>query len=166
MTVVSDTSVLCYLALLGKLDLLGSLFGEVVVPAEVADECRHAGAPEALRRLFDITIPPPAFIRIDSCAGLLPETAVLDPGEAAAISLAWEHRQNSLVLIDERIGRAVALALGLKVRGLLALLGDGHRHGLLDFDEAVESLRQHRFRVSSALLQTFRRELRLPETPP
>ena len=166
MIVVSDTSVLCYLALLGKLDLLGSLFGEIVIPVEVVDECRHAGAPEALRRLFDVELPAPAYIRMDSCASLLPETAALDAGEAAAISLAWEHRQNSLVLIDERIGRAVALALGLKVRGLLALLADGHRHGLLDFDEAIESLRQQRFRVSSALLQTFRRELRLPESSP
>lgn len=159
MIVVSDTSVLCYLALLGRLSLLADLFGEVIVPPEVLSECLHAGAPEALRQAFEGQMPP--NIRVVTCDQLLPETASLDTGEAATISIAWACRDESLVLIDERSGRSVAEALGLRVRCLLGLLAEGHRRGFLDFDQAVERLKSYQFRVSSALLQTFRRALGL-----
>ncbi|MBL9179994.1 MAG: hypothetical protein JNM65_18170 [Verrucomicrobiaceae bacterium] len=162
MIVVSDTSVLCYLAVLGKLDLLRDLFGEVTVPNKVIAECLHAGAPEVLRQALQ-ELPP--FIHVAGHVELLSETATLDEGEAAAISLAWAHRTEALLLIDERVGRAVARALGLRVRGLLALMADGHRLGTLDFDSSMKILKQNGFRVASPLLQSFRRELRLPETP-
>ncbi len=164
MTVISDTSVLCYLAVLGQVNLLECLFGEVVIPSEVLAECRHPNAPEALRHV--LTDPLPDFLKVQHVGEKLPETASLDAGEAAAISLAWQHRPEALLLIDERSGRSISLALGLRVRGLLALLADGHRRQLLDFDDCTETLRRHGFRASSTLLQTFRRELRLPETYP
>lgn len=162
MIVVSDTSVLCYLALIGKLDLLRDLFGEVTVPNEVIAECLHAGAPDVLRQALQ-KLPP--YIHVAGHVERLSETASLDEGEAAAISFAWTYRAEALLLIDERVGRAVAHALGLRVRGLLALMADGHRLGALDFDSSMEILKQHGFRVASPLLQSFRRELRLPESP-
>jgi predicted nucleic acid-binding protein len=163
MTVISDTSVLCYLAQLGQLDLLRHLFGTVVLPAELLAECRHPNAPAELQNALSDVLP--AFIKVQQVTQNLPETAALDSGEAAPISLAWQHRPDALALIDERTGRAIARALGLRVRGLLALLADGHRQQFLDFDACNAMLQQHGFRAASPLLQSFRRELRLPESP-
>lgn len=164
MTVISDTSVLCYLALLGQLDLLQVLFGTVVVPQEVLSECEHPNAPVELQNALVGGLPP--YIEVRKVTELLPETITLDAGEAAAISLAWQHRPDALLLIDERSGRAIARALGVHVRGLLALLADGHRRQFLDFNKCTVLLRHHGFRASHALLQNFRRELRLPEPSP
>jgi predicted nucleic acid-binding protein len=44
-TVVSDTSVLRYLVTLGQVDLLPRRFGKLLLPPDVADECRHAVSP-------------------------------------------------------------------------------------------------------------------------
>lgn len=159
MTVISDTSVLCYLALIGKLELLKSFFGHVILPQKVLDECLHPEAPLELRRVFSGQFP--SFIAVEEPQAILPETVSLDPGESAAISLAWQYRSESLLLIDERSGRAIAQALGLKVRGLAALVAEAHRKGQLDFDSAMEELQRHGFRLSSSLLHRFRNELHL-----
>lgn len=47
MIVVSDTTPLRYLAVLGYLELLPRLFGSVYCPDAVMRECRHPRAPSA-----------------------------------------------------------------------------------------------------------------------
>ena len=148
--VVSDTSVLCYLALIGRLGLLESLFTQVVVPEAVLRECLHPGAPEVLRRVLAPV--PPSFLVVEKVGQAMPETAMLDAGESAAITFAWQHRADSLLLLDEKRGRAIAVALGLRVRGILGILAEAHRRSLLDFDEALSQLRPHGFRIADALL--------------
>ena len=156
--VVSDTSVLCYLALIGRFSLLQSLFEEVVIPEIVWQECLHAGAPEALRVALT---PLPAFLTVAETGTALPETMMLDPGEAAAITLAWQHRTNSLLLLDEKRGRAVATALGLQLRGILGVITEAHRREIVDFDDVTSELRKHGFRVSDSLLTQARAKLGL-----
>jgi predicted nucleic acid-binding protein len=50
---VSDTSPLCYLALLGEIDLLAALFDQVLVPPGVAKELTTQGAPLDVRSWFE-----------------------------------------------------------------------------------------------------------------
>jgi len=50
MIVVSDTTPLRYLAVLGHLELLPRLFDRVHCPSAVIQECRHPRAPTALRK--------------------------------------------------------------------------------------------------------------------
>jgi predicted nucleic acid-binding protein len=45
MIVVSDTSPINYLTLIGHQDLLQSLFGEIIIPASVFDELSHPTHP-------------------------------------------------------------------------------------------------------------------------
>jgi hypothetical protein len=52
MTVVRDTSVLCYLALIDCVAILPRRFGTVTIPNDVAEECLHPRAPEMLRALL------------------------------------------------------------------------------------------------------------------
>jgi hypothetical protein len=46
----------------------------------------------------------------------------LDAGEAEAIVLALERKAN-LLLVDEKLGRAAAKTFGLRITGLLGVLG-------------------------------------------
>jgi predicted nucleic acid-binding protein len=50
MIVVSDTSPLNYLVLIGADQVLPSLFGQVLTPPEVLAEMQHAKAPKLRRK--------------------------------------------------------------------------------------------------------------------
>ena len=156
--VISDTSVLSYLALIGRLSLLELIFDQVLVPEQVLAECLHPAAPPELREAMKSL--PPFLLAVPAPVRLV-ETMTLDEGEAAAISLAWQHRADTLLLIDERAGRAIATALGLPLRGLLGIITEAHRRGLLEFDPTMEQLRQAGFRIASPLMQQARQLLGL-----
>jgi predicted nucleic acid-binding protein len=80
----------------------------------------------------------------------------LDRGEAAAISLAVEHKAD-LVLIDEREGTELAQSLGLETRGTLAVLAIAGGRGEIDFDRAIEILTtQTLFRFTPELIEAVR----------
>jgi len=68
--------------------------------------------------------------------------AQLDPGEVEAIALALERRAD-LILVDERLGRQVAMALGLRVTGLLGVLAEAKRAALIErVKPIIEDLRE------------------------
>ena len=123
--VVADSSPLIHLSRVGLLDLLTALFGDVVVPRAVWHEVveRRPTAPgtDALRQASWICV-------VDSA---LPEVDLgLDPGETAAILVA-EAIHADLLLMDERVGRKVAEARGIAVRGTLGVLVQARQLGLL-----------------------------------
>jgi predicted nucleic acid-binding protein len=121
--VVSDTSPLLNLARIGHGDLLGRLYGEILVPTAVADELKRNGVdPSAIQGL---AIRDP----VDRATVSLLQSE-LDPGESAAIALAREVRAD-LILADERRGRRKAIQLGLEVVGLLGVLSEAKRRGLV-----------------------------------
>jgi len=91
---------------------------------------------------------------------LLPGTANLGASEASAISLAWEHRQDCLLILDEKRGRRVAAALGLPKTGVLAILADAANQGLVDFEEVVERLGAVGFHMSESVISQVRARLR------
>ena len=153
---------LCYLAHIGRLDVLQALFQEVVVPRAVLQECLHPGAPESLRSAMSPKLPA-YFTVIDDEPEVLPETASLDAGEAAAITIAWQNRADSLLLLDEKRGRTVAAALGLRMRGVLGVVMECHRRGLLEFDATIAVLRQHGFRIAGGVIAQARAQLGLAQ---
>jgi predicted nucleic acid-binding protein len=78
----------------------------------------------------------------------------LDPGEQAAIVLA-EQRKANLIVIDDLLGRQVALSHHLNVTGLLGVLDEAARQNLVDFPEVIARLQQTTFRASSKLIQSL-----------
>lgn len=153
MIVVSDTSPLRALAHLQRIDILASLFGEVLVPPAVEAEVRE---PIAAARGFDLT--QVAFVRIQgpSDAALVQRIArehELDPGETEALALALEVSAEA-VLIDESEGRSVARRLGLAPIGVLGILLRAKQLGLVaEIRPMVLSLRDElRFFLSGALV--------------
>ena len=164
MIIVSDNSALSCLAELGELDLLHRLYGTVTITATVHKEACHPHAPAALRRFFD---PPPAWLVIlPDVQPFLEETHALDPGEASAITLAWQHRDSSLLIMDEKRGRKVSQALGLTVTGAAGMLCNAARVGLIDFEDTFRRLAQTRFHLSPAIVETLRQRHRSQFSPP
>ena len=77
----------------------------------------------------------------------------LDPGETAANLLA-APLHDDLLLIDERVGRAVAQERGLAVRGTLGVLVQAPQSNVLPALEPVlEALVAEGFRIAPALIR-------------
>ena len=148
MTIVSNTTPLCYLTLIGHAKLLPQLYGDIHIPRKVLEELRHPDAPPAVR---DLATTPPDWLKIHSD----PEEAdkilvALDPGERTALRLA-EQLHSDIVLLDEAAARAIAVQRGLKISGTLGVLCDAAEAGLLKLPAALDLLRGTNFRASPEL---------------
>jgi predicted nucleic acid-binding protein len=152
MIVVSDTSPLNYLILIGADQVLPSLFGQVVAPPEVLVEMQHVKAPAEVSAWAR---QPPAWLEVRS-AQEKSQFAGLGPGEAAAIALAQECRA-AAILMDERDGTAVAQQLGLVVTGTLAVLCLAAEKGLHSLPAAFTALERTTFRGPAKLMEELLR---------
>lgn len=150
MIVVSDTTPLRYLTLLGRIELLRRLFELVHCPDVVLRECVHSQAPAAVRAWAANV---PEWVVVDAVGEIDSDLGYLDAGEAAALTLG-RRLGAELLLVDERDGRRCAKALGFKVAGTLNILAQAGRRGWLDYHAEVARLRQEtNFRVTDSVVQ-------------
>ena len=129
MIVVTDTSVVLNLCRVGLEYLLLDLFGKVISPPAVASEFQRLAVVDP--RFAGLLWPP--SIRVVAPLGTAPALRgnhKLHPGEIEALSLAAEQNID-LVLMDERAGRAAAARLGLESVGILGILIQAKKDGLL-----------------------------------
>jgi predicted nucleic acid-binding protein len=149
MLVVSDTSPLCYLVLIGEINLLEQIYHQVIIPEIVRDELLHPDAPEPVRQWVSQL---PSWVTIRTSSGQ-PDTSLmkLDPGERSAILLA-ENIGADLVLIDERRGRNLATSRGLKVTGLVGVLDTAAELRFINLQEVLFKLQKTDFWVSPKIL--------------
>ena len=129
MIVVSNASPIMNLAVIGQLNLLERLYRKVLIPEAVFQELLAIG-PEKLGgvKVQEILwLEKRAISKRSLADSLLME---LDLGEIEEIILAME-RKADLLLLDERRGRKVASRLGLKFIGLLGVLVEAKRKGLI-----------------------------------
>lgn len=155
MIVVADASPLNYLILIGVVDVLPSLYHRVVVPGTVLQELLHPGAPASVRGWAAC---PPIWCEIEDDEAFDPALEFLDPGERAAIALALAVRADRL-LIDDLAGRVEAKRRHIAVTGTIGVLADAHLAGLLDFEQALTSLRSTTFRLNPEVEQQLRSRL-------
>jgi predicted nucleic acid-binding protein len=144
--VVSDTTPLNYLILIGHVDVLPNLFGKLLIPPAVIREMRHPKAPAAVAVW---TSRLPAWIEVK--APQIDLRLGIGAGEDEAISLAVEL--GAALLLDDKKARAAAEGRGLLTIGTIAILDLADETGLLDFDQAISQLRMTTFHVEDALLQ-------------
>lgn len=150
MIAVADTSPICYLVLIGEIDLLPKLFSQVLVPQSVLEELLHEDAPAAVRA-WASNLPSWILVKetpIAATTGL----ERLQAGEQAAILLA-ESMNANIMLLDELAARRIAAARGLRITGLLGLLGEAASRGLIELAPAIDRLRMTSFRASPELLK-------------
>ena len=160
MPVVSNTSPVLNLAIVGRLSLLRKQFGEIRIPPAVLQELRvgeDLPGSQSVRGAVE-----KGWLRVEEVKDR-PFVQVLqrdlDKGEAEAIALALQVKAK-WTLLDEREGRRVAKSLGLKVTGVLGILLRAWREGELpSLQRAMEELRAKAgFRLGVELFADLVRE--------
>lgn len=104
--------------------LLQKLYGSIIIPARVFAELQDLGNPN----LRELSVDWIEVKEVTDIVLLHELIEVLDQGEAEAIVLAIELHADFL-LIDERLGRAVAGRMGLKITGILGTLIEAKKQG-------------------------------------
>jgi len=152
MIVVSNTTPLIGLAMIGQFDLLRHLFREIYIAEAVYNEVVIAGRDEggAKREVSHA-----AWINRTRVQDRLAVDVLLDEldaGEAETIVLARELNAN-WVLMDERKGRRKLTQLGMPKIGTVGILLKAKQEGLLTaIRPEFERLRQHGFGVSQSVV--------------
>jgi predicted nucleic acid-binding protein len=135
--IIVDTSCLIILSKIKELPLLKLLYGEVLITDIIAKE-------------FD----EPDWIII--CPIKLNENVFLfekriDKGEASAIMLALEI-PNSIIIIDDFKGRALAKELGIKVTGTIGIIISAKNKKLIpSIKPILEKIKETNFYISKEL---------------
>jgi predicted nucleic acid-binding protein len=150
MIVVADTSPLCYLILIGEIDVLPKLYRQVLVPSAVIAELLDEDAPAAVGN-WAANLPSWISAR-ENPVGVTAGMEKLQAGEQAAILLA-ESITADMILLDEKSARRVAADRGLRITGTLGILGEAASRGLVDLAAAIDQLTKTSFRYSPALLK-------------
>ncbi|MCP4701866.1 MAG: DUF3368 domain-containing protein [Gammaproteobacteria bacterium] len=152
--VIADASPLIGLSIVGGLNWLPKLFGEVWMPEEVQCEVLsgkklrgeaeiRAAIESGWLKVWDKPFVPLADID-------------LDEGESACISIALTHPDPVLLIMDERAGRAAAKEKGIQVIGAAAIVGKAKNIGLIpSAREIFEVLRQSDFRISPVVVKVI-----------
>lgn len=143
MLVVSDTSPLANLAIVGRLDLLREQFAVVRLPPAVSRELSALRNPGA--KLVLVSAVEGGWLKTVSLPPSAPypsELQGLDAGETEALRLALASNADR-VLIDEKEGRQRAAKLGLRTIGVIGILIAARQNGRIE-SLAVEIARLRR----------------------
>ena len=159
--VLSDASPLIGLAIVDGLIWLPELFGGVWVPPSVHQEVLPgvsargeaeiaAAVKRKAVRVWRKSIP--------DASVALPE---LDEGETDCIRIALSNGvSETLILMDERAGRAVATENGIRVAGTAAVIGLAKKRGLITSAKArFAKLHATDFRIRAVVIQTVLRDV-------
>jgi predicted nucleic acid-binding protein len=129
MTAVSNSSPLILYSRIGQLELIESLFTDVLVPPAVWQEVVIDGRGMVGARELQQA----SWIRRQPLPNLEVPRALstLHPGEREAIALASSLRPGTPIILDDRRARRLAQDVGLVVIGSGGILGLAKRAGLI-----------------------------------
>ncbi len=158
--VVADTGPLIASARGRHLQLLRTLYEEIIIPPAVQTElCLGSGRPGSKRLAGAFE---QGWLQVRSPSASTSSTLnelilILDPGKAEAIALAEEVKCRFL-FIDERKGRAVARRRGIPIVGIAGVLLTAKKHGFIDeVLPVVLDLEQIGYRIAPALVSEIAR---------
>ena len=151
--IIADASPLIAFGSIDKLSIIFKLFSKVVITQTVADECvADMGRPGAIAIAKVIAaqkIQIHASVALKDCAEIL---AILDQGEADAIALA--HTLNLPLVIDEKLGRSIAKALGIKIIGTVGILLLAKQKGIIKHIKPnLQELKNGHYFLSDVLIK-------------
>lgn len=139
--VVSDSTVLIFLAKLNKLPLLKMIYPKVLIPEKVYEEVVGKGTRKGERNATIVR----NAIKEEWIEVRKTETREdvsefkLGRGESEALSLA-KNLGHEKILVDDESARDAARFLNVKPRGTLFFLAEGLRRSEMSFDEYLKSL--------------------------
>jgi uncharacterized protein len=147
--VISNTSSLFYLHRLGQLDLLQKLYTRLLVPEAVVDELQ-AGRDQA-EDVPAVTGYDSIEVRAVRMPAVVTLISDLGAGEAQVLALALEV-PGSLVLLDDRLARAVARVRNIRLTGTAGVLLKAKQEGHISaVAPLLDRLLQLDFRLSNAV---------------
>jgi predicted nucleic acid-binding protein len=149
--VIADTSPIRYLAQIGHIGLLHSLFQTVSIPTEVASELSDPSAPAPVQAWIKA---PPSWLNVLE-AGEINDPALdgLDPGERSAIALGISLKAD-LILIDERKGSRRGKQ-GVRDHRHPRHSGLAAKRKLIDLRDSVDRLKQTNFRYRKDIIDNL-----------
>lgn len=148
--VLVDSSAIIALASVGELTVLKDIFGEVQVTHAVRDEILIEGYPETenIREAVGEWI---EVIEVEEAGSGGHERQGLGEGE---LSLIAASRGNDRLILDDPLARRVAEVEGLEFTGLIGLLVESCRAGLIPRERGrriLEDLSASNFRMTAEL---------------
>lgn len=153
MIVISDTTAISSLHKINELDILRKIFGEVVVPKEVMEELMFF---ENQYKGFkwSETYPWLKVVALQEAQTKRELRDRLDEGESAAIALSLELDAD-LLLIDEKLGRILAVEYGLDIIGLIGVIELAKKRGYITSVKLLidELISFANFRISKELYE-------------
>jgi predicted nucleic acid-binding protein len=152
MKAVSNTTPLRYLIAIEQEHLLGKLFEKIFVPVAVHEELTDAKTPEIVRRRV-ASLPGWFEVRTVDETRIPTFPVTLHRGERQAILLA-EALPADVLLIDEQVGRTIALSRNIPLSGTLGVLERADRMGFVsNFPQVLQRLKASGFFIAETLEQ-------------
>jgi predicted nucleic acid-binding protein len=141
--IISDTSCLIALSKIKQLEVLRSLYNQIIITKEV---------------LSEFGTPIPDWILIFEVKNTQQQTELekrLDKGEASSIALALEL-ENTTLIIDEIKGRKIAQSLNIDIIGTIGVIMLAEKRGIIrDVFEILFRLVNNGFRLSDKLIDSI-----------
>lgn len=138
-TIISDTSCFIILSKIEKLDLLKSVYGEIITTSDIVEE-------------FGEKLPDWVIIEnvTDKSRQRILELQI-DRGESSAIALALEI-QNSTLILDDFKARKIAQQLGISFTGTIGVIIKAKLNGIIpSIKPYLEKIKETNFRISAEL---------------
>ena len=157
MRVISNTSPISNLAIVGRLEILARQFGKARIPSAVHRELSRLEHDAGSRAIRDASFQGWIQVETTATSDLARNLAFsLDAGEADAIALASESAAD-LLIMDESAGRLAARKLGITMTGTLGVLLKERRAGrLTSMKEEIDRLViDAGFFISRSIRQSF-----------
>ena len=146
--VISNTTPLIGLADIGCLDVLQTLYEEIMIPDAVLEEVKSEPARTLVRNSEFIHV----FSVADSWSRKM-FSSRLHAGEVEVMLLA-EEKQADLLIMDDNAAKKTAKFLGFKVTGTLGVLLKAKQEGhVKEVKQLVEKLQDNGFFVSPKVKQ-------------
>ncbi len=145
--IISDASCLIALDEIGQIEILKSVFSKMVTTQEVSAE-------------FGKELPTWISVKtLQNSAKRNELELVLDAGEASAIALALENPKQSILIVDEKKGRKIAMHHNLEIIGTLGVLLLAKQNGVIpSVKNLVAELTRKKFRFTQAVVNQILEE--------
>lgn len=139
--IVSDTSPLISLEKIsGGFDFIRKLYDRVFIPPAVSEELTEGRFSDPEKYLNKYRIEDLVEVKSAATISEIPSFDRLDKGEKEAISLAYQL--NLPLLIEETIGRRVALSAGIHISGIAGQIVKAYREKIIERTEATHKSKE------------------------
>ncbi len=154
--VIADAGPLIAFASIDALSVLRGLFSGIYV-TESVKECQ--GKPGIDARRIEAAVDEGWLVISHQVAGAAPLSPALGVGESDSIRLALETREESLLIVDDRLARRYALKQGLNIVGTVRLLDLAEQRYLIDSaEQCIREMAIVGYRISVEILNLIRSE--------